>query len=118
MRFSQIILWLCLILAATPAFGQAVVLRPEDVLPRLKEAAPEAFYINGHDVHGLSQEAAATYYPLGDGAKYVLALLTLRLADKGVISLDEPVAKALPDLMDFNPFEVAITPKHLLAETA
>ncbi len=118
MRFSQIILWLCLILLAAPAFGQSVVLRPDDVLPRLKEAAPGAFYINGHDVHGMTEEMAQAYYPLGDSAKYVLALVTLRLADKGAISLDEPVAKALPNLMNFNPFEVAITPKHLLAETA
>ncbi|MFC4346359.1 serine hydrolase domain-containing protein [Kordiimonas lipolytica] len=118
MRFSQIILWLCLMLAAAPAFGQAVVLRPEDVLPRIKDVAPEAFYINGHDVHGMTDETANTYYPLGDAAKFMLALVALRLADEGVISLDEPVAKALPSLIDFNPFEVAITPKHLMAETA
>ncbi|SDD38426.1 serine hydrolase domain-containing protein [Kordiimonas lacus] len=117
MRFSRFIMWLSLMLMAAPAFGQAVVLRPDDVLPRLKEAAPEAFYINGHDVHGIADEMAEAYYPLGDSAKYVLALVTLRLADKGVISLDEPVAKAMPNLMDFNPFEVAITPGHLLAET-
>jgi|GEM_PF-1467687 len=118
MRFSQIILWLCLMLAAAPAFGQAVVLRSEDVLPRIKDVAPEAFYINGHDVHGMTDEIANTYYPLGDAAKFMLALVALRLADKGVISLDEPVAKAMPDLLDFNPFEVAITPRHLLSESA
>ncbi|NVJ96919.1 MAG: beta-lactamase family protein [Alphaproteobacteria bacterium] len=103
---------------AVNAFAQAIVLRPDDVLPRLKEASADAFYINGPMVHGLSDEMATTYYELGDTAKLVLALITLRLADRGVINLDESVAKALPDLLEFNPFEVAITPRHLLTETA
>lgn len=105
-------------LAAVPATGQSVVLRPVDVLPALKNVSTSAFYINGPVVHGLTEDMAGTYFPLGDSAKYVLALTALRLADAGVIDLNEPVAKTLPDQMTFNPWEVAVTPAHLLSETA
>jgi len=104
--------------SAEPATGQSVVLRPVDALPALKEVSRDAFYINGPVVHGLTDGMAETYYPLGDSAKYVLALVALRLADAGVIDLNEPVAKAVPELMAFNPWEVAVTPAHLLSETA
>lgn len=117
MRFFSLFLSLMFLCHAPAAFGQAIVLRPDDVLPKLKEASNAAFYINGPMVHGLSDEMAADYYRLDGVSKYALALITLRLADRGLIDLNEPVAKALPDLMDFNPFEVAITPNHLLAET-
>lgn len=113
--FLTLVIWFC---ASQSALGQAVVLRPNDVLPTLKEVSPSRFYINGPLVHGLSDEMAETYYPLGDAGKFILALVTLRLADQGGLDLNEPVAKALPDLMDFNPWEVAVTPAHLLSETA
>lgn len=118
MAFRAFAIALLIFLLGGTAWPQAVVLRPGDVLPRLKEASADAFYINGPQVHGLTDDMAETRYPLGGSAKYVLALVTLRLVDKGVIDLDEPVAKAVPDLLDFNPFEVAVTPWHLLTETA
>lgn len=118
MHFSRLMTVLALLLCAMPAFAQAIVLRPADVIPRLQEVSEGAFYLNGPETHGLVPGAADKIFPLGDTAKYVLALTTLRLADKGMIDLDAPVGKSVPDLIEFYPFEVAITPKHLLTETA
>ncbi|TNE64286.1 MAG: class A beta-lactamase-related serine hydrolase [Alphaproteobacteria bacterium] len=70
------------------------------------------------DADGLTAEARDQRYMLGDAGQYVLALATLRLVDRGLVGLDNPVSGYLPDIVEKNPFRVAVTVRHILAGTA
>ncbi|WP_420430260.1 serine hydrolase [Kordiimonas sp.] len=111
---TLIIVILCLL--PTAAWAQSVVLRASDVLPLLTEAAPDAFYVNGTAVHGLGVEAE-TPFVSHDAQRLAVSLVALRLIDQGKLSLDTPVAQILPELIEKNPFRVALTLRHLLTET-
>lgn len=97
-------------------WAQSVVLRADDVLPLLKNAAPDAFFVNGANVRGLSGNPDA---PTNnhDARRLAVSLVALRLVDQGQLLLDAPVANYLPDLIEKNPFRVALTLRHLLTET-
>lgn len=107
---------LAALLVSTSIGAQAVVLRATDVLPRLKAVHAEAFFVNGRVVHGF--EGPDTEMDDAGARALMLRLAALRLVDAGVLQIDEPVARILPDVVDDNPFKVALTLRHLLTGTS
>lgn len=107
-----------------PATAQAIVLKPETILPQLEASLPDAaiLFLNGQTtVWQPGPPDGVTGAELMDtGAldKVALALLTLRLVDSGALSLDSAVSEFLPDVIPANAFEAAIKVRHLLQETA
>ena len=105
----------------TPAIGQAIVLNPNEVLPELiaDTSGTTAFYINGIHTYGLTKNANEKRLYSSDAiTKLILSLVTLRLSDAGVISLEAQVSEFVPHIVSANPFEAPITIRHLLQETA
>ncbi|WP_262692887.1 serine hydrolase [Kordiimonas aestuarii] len=94
--------------------AQAIVLRADDVLPRLKAVQVEAFFVNGDQTYGFVQ----TQNGEADLKRLMLRLAALRLVAEGLLDMDEPVAKFLPDMVNDYPFKVALTLRHLLTGTA
>lgn len=110
-----------IIAASAPSLSQAIVLNPADIVPELTADAPDTrvFYINGALTHGLTgAEDDQRRYSSPAATKLLLSLLTLRMADSGVLDLDAPVSQILPELVPANPFAATITVRHLLQETA
>lgn len=105
------------LLSSMPAWAQSVVLRADDVLPLLNGAAPDAFYVNGSAIHGLDDDTTTSGFQNHDAGRLVLTLTALRLIDQGKLTLNAPVAQVLPELIEKNPFQVALTLRHLLTET-
>lgn len=94
-------------------WAQAIVLRPDDVLPRMKAVHESAFFVNGRTVHGYDAPEA-----VDAGAQaLILRLAALRLFDAGAVQMDEPLVRFLPDILDDNPFRVALTLRHFLTRT-
>jgi CubicO group peptidase (beta-lactamase class C family)/D-alanyl-D-alanine dipeptidase len=58
---------------------------------------------------------AATVYRVGSVSKLFTDLAVMRLVEQGVLNLDEPVTKYLPDFQPQNPFDTPITLRHLMA---
>lgn len=103
-----------------PLLAQAVSILPQSLDPALREQliSNETIYVNGPFTYGLTKELAQKEFDLGPLRQTALTLISLRMAAERVIDLDEPVVHSLPDLIDDNPFRIAITPRHLLTETA
>jgi len=99
--------------ASSSLWAQAIVLRADDVLPRLKAVHEAAFFVNGHAVQGLEGSAA----PDAGAQGLMLRLAVLRLFDAGAVQMDEPLVQFLPGILDDNPFKVALTLRHLLTCT-
>ena len=58
---------------------------------------------------------AATVYRVGSVSKLFTDLAVMRLVEQGVLNLDEPVTKYLPDFHPQNPLDKPITLRHLMA---
>lgn len=116
----NVIGFMCLLASSVPAFGQAIFVDPKSLETALQEqlVSERAFYVNGSFTQGLTPDMARKTYPLGPMSRTLITLVTLRMQAAGLLDLDESVARTLPDILDKNPFTVAITPRHLLAETA
>lgn len=102
----------------SPARAQGIVLDPEETMAPLTEALPDSalFMVNG-PATTLANASGETFVPLGSFQKPLLALLTLRLADEGVVALDAPLNRYVPDVIDGGPFKAPINLRHLLQET-
>jgi CubicO group peptidase (beta-lactamase class C family) len=103
-----------ILFASSNLWAQAIVLRADDVLPRLKAVHGTAFFVNGHAVQGWDEPIA----PDAGAQGLLLRLAALRLFDAGAVQMDEPLARFLPDILDDNPFKVALTLRHLLTRTS
>ncbi|UTW55254.1 serine hydrolase [Kordiimonas sp. SCSIO 12610] len=118
----RMVTFICLILfVQVAAFGQAILLPKDDVLPRLeqlKQTGNLAFYVNGPFTYGLSDTEADQYYELGRTSQIILSAVTLRLIDQGKLSLDDPAPVLIPDILEEIPFRKVITIKDLLSNTA
>jgi len=103
-----------------PLYAQAITINPDHLQSPVQEltVGEQAFFVNGPFTHGLSDEEAKHLYPLGPMSRTLVSLVTLRMHAAGLFSLDEPIVKTLPNILDENPFQVAITPRHLMTETA
>jgi len=105
-------------------WAQTMMVSPDglDDETRAILVSENSFYVAGlatygpetHQIEGNS----GAYYKLGGAGKLILAMATLRLAEKGDLKLDERIAITVPDILEQNPFRVAVTPRHLLTETA
>ncbi len=113
--YKIIALWSSFILLHTEVvFAEDFALTlPSDL--RQKIVSHEGFYITDQETVGIKDN---TYHAMGGVGKLLLTLVTLRLAGDGILTLDEAVAKTPNTLLDDQPFKVAITPRHLLTETA
>lgn len=111
------------VLAATTSFAsvsaQGIVLKPEAVLPLLDAQLGSQFtyYLSGNQTFssGENRTERLNFHPLQKG---LLSLVTLRLADKGLVRLDQSVSDLLPDIVPASPFRAPLHIKHLLQETA
>lgn len=95
------------------------MLRPADVLPVLTETSESqiAFYLSGDQTYWSDNELPDTL-DLTGFQKNLLSLITLRLVDKGLLSLDQSVSDVLPSVISGGPFTAPLTFRHLLQETA
>jgi len=120
MAFWRGILTVFCLAASAPLYGQAITINPAtlDAPLRTKIINERAFFVNGIFTQGLTPNIAATLYRLGPMSRTLVTLTALRMNAAGLLNLDEDIARTLPDLLDENPFRVAITPRHLLTETA
>ncbi len=102
-----------------PAAAQAIVLKPEAVMPQLTVSTPNTtiLFLNGQTTVWHPASGAALM-DAGSLDKITLALLTLRLVDTGVLKLDSSVSEFLPDVVPASAFEADIKVRHLLQETA
>lgn len=111
---------LCCFGLSVPTVGQAITVNPNTLDPALKAQLvnEDAFFVNGALTQGLTPEMAKTRYRLGSISRTLVTLTTLKMAAAGILDLDEPIARTLPSILDANPFRVAVTPRHILTETA
>ncbi len=70
------------------------------------------------DPHTKTPATAATVYRVGSVTELFTDLAVMRLVEQGVVDLDEPVTKYLPDFQPQNPFNKPITLRHLMAHRA
>ncbi|MEW4569070.1 serine hydrolase [Tautonia sp. JC769] len=61
---------------------------------------------------------AETIYRVGSVSKLFTDLAAMQLVERGSLDLDSPVADALPEFAPENPFEAAITLRHLMSHRA
>ena len=118
--FWSVVLALLCISISAPTFSQTITVNPNtlDIPSRDQLVNDRAFYVNGVLTQGLTPDMAKTRYRLGPMSRTLLTLTALRMNAAGLLTLDEPVAHTLPALLDENPFLVALTPRHILTETA
>ena len=119
------IFWPCLLILfwiglSTPLYGQAITVNPNTLEATLKEELvnEHAFFVNGALTQGLTPKMSESLHSLGPMSRTLLTLTALRMHTKGLFSLDEDIARTLPNLLSENPFRVAITARHLMTETA
>ncbi|PCI63400.1 MAG: hypothetical protein COB37_04685 [Kordiimonadales bacterium] len=100
--------------------AQAIVINPNNIeeAQRNQLVSGETFFVNGPFTNGLTAEMAARTVRLGPVGRTLLTVLTVRMAQDGLLSMDEGVEPALPHLLDEHPFQVAVTPRFILTETA
>ena len=120
MAFWRGILAVCCIAASTSLYGQAITVNPAtlDAPLRAQLVNEQAFFVNGILTQGLTPEMATSLYRLGPVSRTLVTLTALRMNAAGLLNLDEDIARTLPDFLEENPFRVAITPRHILTETA
>ena len=112
---------LLIMLSCTGALlAQAIVINPNSIeeASRKQLVSDETFFVNGPFTSGLTDEMAARRVRLGPVGRTLLTVLTLKMAQDGLFSMDEGIEPALPHLLDEHPFQVAITPRFILTETA
>ncbi|UTW59359.1 beta-lactamase family protein [Kordiimonas sp. SCSIO 12603] len=99
---------------------QSIAIPPQNLEASLRDqlVSESSFFVNGPLTYGLTQETANRYYSLGKTAKTILALTALRAAEAGLLDINDPVARHLPEILEDNPFKVQVTLQHLLTETA
>lgn len=109
---------ICWVLSV-PSAAQGIVVKPEEVIPRLKTGLPNAlvFYVNGDGMTWSSQPQDNSV-DVGAFQKSILALAALRLVDAGELSLNTSLSSLVPGIVPPDPFRAPITITHLLQETA
>ncbi|MEX0298286.1 MAG: hypothetical protein AB3N28_04400 [Kordiimonas sp.] len=120
LRLTYIFLTICFTPLLGQAFAQAIVVNP-DSLPSTTVGnviSYETFFVNGVYTHGLTKNMAKTDVYLGNYYKTLLTFTTLRLVANDKIKLHESISFTLPNILERNPFRVAVTPHHILTETA
>ncbi len=109
-----------LITISSQANAQAIIINPNS-LPTavMKEVISyETLFVNGIYTHGLTENIAKNHMYLGTYYKTLLSFIALRMVAKDEIKLHESISFTLPDTLERNPFRVAVTPHHILTETA
>ena len=117
--WSSLLTLFCLSISA-PAYSQAITVNPNtlDALSRDQLINRRAFFVNGVLTQGLTPAMAKSQHRLGPMSRTLITLTALRMSTAGLLDLDEPIARTLPSLMEYNPFNVALTARHILTETA
>lgn len=121
-RLGQLV---CIGLALMIAFSfpsslaQGVVLKPEAVLPALHAGTDSEFtyYLSGNQAFS-SGDMPTQMVDFSGMQKGLLSLIALRLVDRDLLHLDQPVADLLPDVVPASPFRAPLHIRHLLQETA
>lgn len=106
---------------AFPAHAQSIALRAVDIEPYTSALGNTTIliYINGPQAHAFNAPLSETPTLVSDDVtKLILTLITLRIIDQGQLTLDMPLSAIIPDVIEANPFERAVTLRHLLQETA
>ena len=103
-----------------PAHTQSIAIPPQSLEASLRAqlVSDSSFFVNGPTAYGLTDEMAGTFYTLGDTAKTVLALTALRITEAGLLDINDPIVRHLPEVLEDNPFKVQVSLHHLLTETA
>ena len=114
-----ITLYFCLFTVAGNSYGQSMVVSPESIDTAISRIilSNETFFVNGLSTIGLTKNMAVKHYNSADILKISLSIIALRLFDRNQIKLNKSISFDLPDIIEKNPFTVAITPNHLLTET-
>jgi len=118
-KFRAIIVLLSIILC-TPLHAQTITVNPNTLDEPLRQQLVNeyAFFVNGPLTQGLTLTLKEKLFNLGPLSRSLLALITLRMNAEGLLDLDEAIVQTLPDMLEDNPFNVAITSRHILTETA
>lgn len=119
-RLTYFYAFFCLITISSQANAQAIIVNP-DSLPTTvssKVISYETLFVNGLYTHGLTEKISENHIYLGSYYKTVLAFTTLRMVARKEIKLHESISFTLPGTLERNPFRVAVTPHHILTETA
>ncbi len=61
---------------------------------------------------------AATVYRVGSVSKLFTDIAVMQLVERGVVDLDAPITRYLPDFAPQNPFGMAVTLRHLMTHRA
>ncbi len=112
---------LCLLhIAAPEGRTQSIAITPHSLPPtvRAQLTSDDAFIIGGPIAYGLTPEIKNAHYKLGPSGKTFLALAALKMVEAGKIDMNEPIAKLLPETLEYSPFVVSVTLQHILTETA
>ncbi|MBL4836873.1 MAG: serine hydrolase [Kordiimonadaceae bacterium] len=119
LRLQFFITLICLCTLGTSSIAQTIVITPESIPKTLsgKIISNETFFVNGISTVGLTKKMAENHVILGSYIKISLSAITLRLREKHGIKLRKSISFDIPDVIEENPFKVAITPAHLMTET-
>jgi hypothetical protein len=120
-----------LVFVQVAAFGQAVLLPEDEIIPllsRLKNTEQPSEYIEGNNqltayvngpfTYGMSDKDLDKYYNLDALSRIMFSAVTLRLVEQGKLALDDQVPGLIPDILEEIPFRRIITVRDLLSGTA
>jgi len=99
---------------AAPGHAERIILPVDRRAQELvDQGASAAIVINGNSA-GIAGTTEGTDAYL---SHLHLSLIVHRLVDKGFFSLDDPLHRYIPEIIEENPFKVAVTFRHLLTRT-
>ncbi len=105
----------------TGVYAQSIALNPATVEAMVNDLGPKSriIMINGPNISVLRPGDNANQQIKSAGlTKLLVAAITQRLIAEGAVELDTPVSGIIPEIVEANPFERAVTVRHLLQETA
>ncbi|MBV1901493.1 MAG: beta-lactamase family protein [Kordiimonadaceae bacterium] len=119
LRLKFLITIICLATLGTSSIAQTILITPDTIPKALSNEiiSNETFFVNGPSTIGLTKKMAVDHVVLGPYIKISLSAITLRLREKYEIKLRKSISLDIPDVIEENPFKVAITLAHLMTET-
>jgi len=110
----------CLFTISSSVFAQMISLDPDSLPDHVstKVISYETLLVNGPNTYFGKNTNRIKPIKLGPSLKIALAALTLKMVAAKKINLREPLFYTLPDILENNPFKVAVTPHHVLTETS
>ena len=117
--FRTVVILVCLAAGTVPISAQNIILNTADTQAAFKniDGGIAVWSVNGRTVRSVIGEDRDTI-ALHEVSHLLWSMTALRLAQDGVIDLDIALHDAMPHILEDNPFNVDITARHLILDSA